>query len=362
MSSAAAPRRRPNATGSPPNTTTPRPRPGAEPPTGRPADGVPLWQLVDFDRELTARQRADLEAALEASGLLDALVTAEDTPVAAGHSEGYLRASTPVGGPSLADLLRPDDPENLANAAAIPAARITAVLRSVAVTGDPDTGIPRIGPDGRYAAGVLAGAHTKEHAEYVGATARARRRAARIAACETLLAELAAQFDRVGARPGPYGRRPGRVRRRPRRAAPHHRHHAGPARARPGRGEAARHPRRRRRRPGLVRRVAWPPARSPSAPCAAPRPSTRIETDRVDAVETATRAFESAVRELAARRREHARQTRGRPRRAADRLERRRRGRGGGGGHRTRGAPPARRGGRETCRPCRRPSGPRRRR
>ncbi|MEU1569028.1 TIGR02680 family protein, partial [Streptomyces mirabilis] len=162
-----------------------------------PGDGVPLWRLVDFDDELTDHQRACLEAALEASGLLDALVTAEDTPVAAGHSEGYLRAGAPVSGPSLADLLRPENPGAPEGDAAIPATRITAVLRSVAVTGDLDTGTPQISADGRYAAGVLVGAHTKEHAEYVGATARARRRAARIAACETLLAELAAQIDEL---------------------------------------------------------------------------------------------------------------------------------------------------------------------
>ena len=101
-----------------------------------PGDGVPLWQLVDFASDLAEDQRAGLEAALEASGLLDALVTAEDTPVTAGHSDGYLRAGAPVSGPSLADLLRPED------GTAIPVPRITAVLRSVAVTGDLEAGVP----------------------------------------------------------------------------------------------------------------------------------------------------------------------------------------------------------------------------
>ncbi|WP_405817964.1 TIGR02680 family protein [Streptomyces sp. NBC_01390] len=268
-------------------------------------DGVPLWQLVAFDSELTDRQCADLEAALEASGLLDALVTAEDIPVAAGHSEGYLRADAPVNGPSLADLLRPEAPEG---DAAIPAARITAVLRSVAVTGDLDTGTPQISPDGRYAAGVLVGAHTKEHAEYVGATARARRRAARIAACEALLAELAAELDELG-------------REQSRTDAALDAYAAARA-ALPrttGITQALRELDRAAARLRATRDAADAAQGSYDesvAACSVAERALRrtaaeygIETERVDAVETATRAFEAAVRELAARRREHARQT-----------------------------------------------------
>ncbi|MEU9243156.1 TIGR02680 family protein [Streptomyces sp. NPDC048385] len=274
-----------------------------------PGDGIPLWRLVDFDDELTDRQRADLEAALEASGLLDALVTAEDTPVAAGHSEGYLRAGAPVSGPSLADLLRPDNPGNLEGAAALPtAARITAVLRSVTVTGDPGTSIPQIGPDGRYAAGVLVGAHTKEHAEYVGATARARRRATRIAACETLLAELAAQLEELA--------------RAQARADAALEAYAAARAALPrttGITQALRELDRAAARLRATRDAADAAQGSYDesvAACSVAERALRrtaaehaIETDRVDAVETATRAFETAVRELASRRREHARQS-----------------------------------------------------
>ncbi|MGW3654719.1 TIGR02680 family protein [Streptomyces sp. NPDC005151] len=149
---------------------------------------LPLWRLVDFADGLDDAGRAGVEAALEASGLLDALVTAEDHPQAAG--DGYLRATTPVDGPSLADLLRPE------TGTCIPAARITAVLESVAVS-DVAGASTAICPDGRYAAGILIGAHAKPHAEYVGATARMRRRAARIAACDTLLAELDTQLAEV---------------------------------------------------------------------------------------------------------------------------------------------------------------------
>ncbi len=276
-----------------------------------PGDGVPLCQLVDFDTALTPRQRADLEAALEASGLLDALVTAEDTPVTAGRSEGYLRAGAPVSGPSLADLLRPELPENPEATeyhAAIPATRIAAVLRSVAVTGDLDTGIPQISPDGRYAAGVLVGAHTKEHAEYVGATARARRRAARIAACETLLTELTAQLDEV-------------ARARVRADAALDAYAAARA-ALPrttGITQALRELDRAAARLLATRDAADASQASYDESVAAYSVAERalrrtaaehsIEIERVDAVETATRAFETAVRDLTARRREHARQT-----------------------------------------------------
>src|SRR6185312_7184791 len=42
--------------------------------------------------------------------------------------------------------------------------------------------------------GITAGHHHKEHAEYIGATARARRRAARIAECDAKLASLTTQI------------------------------------------------------------------------------------------------------------------------------------------------------------------------
>ena len=265
--------------------------------------GVPLWRLVDFNDHLTDRQRADLEAALEASGLLDALLTAEDAPVAAGHSEGWLRAGSPVSGPSLADLLHPEAGDTIPTAA-----RITAVLRSVAVTGDLDTRIPQISPDGRYAAGVLVGAHSKEHAEYVGATARARRRAARIAACETVLAELCAQLDELA-----------RAQARTDAALDGYAAARAALPRTTGITEALRELDRAAARLRATRDAADAAQGSydeSAAACSVAERALRrtaaehaIETDRVDAVETAIRAFETAARELAARRREHARQS-----------------------------------------------------
>ncbi|MFJ5219363.1 TIGR02680 family protein [Streptomyces sp. NPDC088354] len=286
----------------------------APPPArGRTADrtqrhGAPLWQLVDFTDDLSDSRRAGLEAALEASGLLDALITAEDTDVPAGCGDGYLRAGEPVSGPSLADLLRPED------GTALPAERITAVLRSVAIT----SGTPQISPDGRYAAGVLIGAHSKEHAEYVGATARERRRAARIAACEERIAELTAALDELA-----------RTRTRTESALEAW---ADARAALPRTGGITRALRELDRAAAALRatREAADTAQGSydeavAAGSAAHRALQRaaaehgIPADRTDAVETAVRAFEQAVRDLAARRREHTGQ-REAARAAADRL------------------------------------------
>jgi uncharacterized protein (TIGR02680 family) len=160
-------------------------------------DGAPLWRLVRFADGVGDAQAAALEAALEAAGMLDAWIAPDAREVTPGDSDAYLAPGAPVGGNSLADVLVPED------GTAVPAARVGAVLASVAVGGDLFSSPAVVGPDGRYSHGVTAGAHHKEHAEFIGATARARRRAARIAECEARIAELnevlAALRDRLEA-------------------------------------------------------------------------------------------------------------------------------------------------------------------
>jgi uncharacterized protein (TIGR02680 family) len=170
--------------------------PSAHP--GRTADrsarrGAPLWRLVRFADHVGEAQAAALEAALEATGMLDGWITPDVREVSPGDSEGYLVPGMPVTGASLADVLVPEED------APVPAARIAAVLASVALDGELFSAAAMIGADGRYSQGVTVGAHHKDHAEYIGATARARRRAARIAECEARIAklgELLAGLDR----------------------------------------------------------------------------------------------------------------------------------------------------------------------
>jgi hypothetical protein len=155
-------------------------------------EGAPLWRLVRFADGVTDEQGAALEAALEAAGMLDAWMSPDDHTVVAGDSDGYLLPGTEAAGASLADLLEPED------GTPVPAARIAAVLKSIAVTGEVGPGLAQVTTDGRYAQGVTVGAHHKEHAEYIGSVARERRRAARIAACEERIARRDGEIAESG--------------------------------------------------------------------------------------------------------------------------------------------------------------------
>ncbi|MFC4856689.1 TIGR02680 family protein [Actinophytocola glycyrrhizae] len=166
--------------------------------TGRP--GGPLWRLVRFADDVPADRAAAVEAALEAANLLDAWLQ-PDSVLDANGSDAHL-VPLPVGrrppGPTLADVLVPEDE------APVDAARIADVLSSVALaevvdaTGEPPV-FPAVSPRGGFAQGIQVGAHAKDHAEYIGATARARRRAARLAELDdriTTAAAVIAELDR----------------------------------------------------------------------------------------------------------------------------------------------------------------------
>ncbi len=145
--------------------------------------GAPLWRLVRFADGVSDVDSAGIEAALHAAGLLDAWVhpTGDETlaALAGGEHDAYLRAGEPVSGPSLADVLLAEAQE------AVPAKRIDAILASIALNE-----LTGVAPSGRWAQGSGLGGFGKDRCEYIGATARAARRAARIAECERRMAGL----------------------------------------------------------------------------------------------------------------------------------------------------------------------------
>jgi hypothetical protein len=115
--------------------------------------GGPFFRLVEFRPNLPALERAGLEAALHACGLLDAWVFPDgrigDPDL---HDIIASAPDTPVGGPCLAQLLRPADD------APVPAGVVENLLRAVTVAQEPKPGDSAlcVTTAGRWSAGILS--------------------------------------------------------------------------------------------------------------------------------------------------------------------------------------------------------------
>lgn len=143
--------------------------------------GAPLWRVVDFRREVDASARAGYEAALQASGLLDAWL----------HPDGRLEigpdgdvhfdlGGAKRGGKGLGAVLLPAiDPADPRAASLTP----ETVARALGAIGAaPDDGLSWVASDGRWRNGPVRGTWKKAAAEHLGAGARAAARQARLEA------------------------------------------------------------------------------------------------------------------------------------------------------------------------------------
>lgn len=152
--------------------------------------GAPLWALCDFREGVSDEARAGLEAALEASGLLDAWVTPDGRLLADGLYDTTAIVTDPVEGSSLAEVLEHAvDPEDV-RAAAVDPEVVGRILRGIGSERSPRG--PWVAANGRFSLGPLAGAAHKDAAEHVGHGAREQARRRRIA-------ELGVEIDHVGA-------------------------------------------------------------------------------------------------------------------------------------------------------------------
>jgi uncharacterized protein (TIGR02680 family) len=275
---------------------------------GRTADrtdvaGAPLWRLVRFAPGVNDTRAAAIEAALEASGMLDAWVSPDNHSrlLAEPGYDGYLVPGTAVAGPNLTDVLEPEDDTP------VPRELVTAILASVALDGSLFSHVAVIGVYGSYSQGIIAGRHRKEHAEYIGATARAHRRAARIAECDARIATLTTEIASLDERA--------------RAVADTLAAFADAGKDLPATGQIASAQREHNRAAGHLRsaRRADEQARasfdeSVAAVTVTERALRRVAADNAltpegaDQVEHATRRFEAAARDLEARHRERGRQ------------------------------------------------------
>ncbi|MDQ3579779.1 MAG: TIGR02680 family protein, partial [Actinomycetota bacterium] len=159
--------------------------------------GAPFYRLVDFASGLDGRAKAGLEAALQASGLLTAWVSA-DGSIPDFDTMAIVDGST-ADHPLSAALVPSVEPESTVSEGVV-----AALLAAVSYGGD-HSGLT-VWPDGRWRAGVLHGSTSKQDAEYVGAGAReaARKRAITelAAALETMRDQLTTAESELGKRTG----------------------------------------------------------------------------------------------------------------------------------------------------------------
>ncbi|QNP74808.1 TIGR02680 family protein [Streptomyces roseirectus] len=189
--------------GGQPGPTAPRTRtPGVR--DGVP--GAPLWRLVDFRDQVGAGERAGLEAALEASGLLDAWVCPDGTALRAQGHDVLLSPGDPLPGITLAEVLRPAVDHGDPRAAAVGERTVARLLAAIGL-GSGDFGDTWVAVDGRFRVGALTGSWSKPSAAYVGEGAREEARRARIAVLRDELGTLAGQLDAVAAERAEVARR-----------------------------------------------------------------------------------------------------------------------------------------------------------
>ncbi|PPJ10278.1 TIGR02680 family protein [Nocardia cyriacigeorgica] len=184
---------------------------------GRP--GAPLWQLVRFADDVPAEEAAGIESGLAAAGLLDAWVCAEADRPAEFDSESFLVPLPEPARPSgrtLADVLVVEDDSDTLE---VPRTEVAAVLASIALSdaatggivassvttapGDAGAAPSRpgqvsISASGHFRSGIQLGRHRKPHAEFIGTTARARRRELRLVELEQAI-EAATAAQRAAA-------------------------------------------------------------------------------------------------------------------------------------------------------------------
>lgn len=160
--------------------------PGWRTPRGESA--TPLWRLVDFRDDCEEQVRGGIEVALLASGILDALVM-PDGRFAGQDADVVLASGTLLEGRTLADVLVPVEETSVSTDV------ISRILRSVRLqesspafnAGPASTAV---GPDGGFKIALLEGRANVEPARFIGAAARERERAQRIAALNEALVML----------------------------------------------------------------------------------------------------------------------------------------------------------------------------
>ncbi|MFD7232486.1 TIGR02680 family protein, partial [Streptomyces sp. NPDC059881] len=138
--------------------------------------GAPLWRLIAFREGVPLPVQAAVEAALEASGLLDAWVSPYDGITLLGHdtrADAALAVTAP--GPTLLEVLRPEED------IPVPADTVIRILAGVAYGTTLPGGHPAaVSADGAWRLALATGTWSKLEPAHIGVLARQRARQRRI--------------------------------------------------------------------------------------------------------------------------------------------------------------------------------------
>lgn len=154
--------------------------------------GAPLWQLVDFRDDLDDQRRAGLEAALQASGLLDAWVQPDGRLLDADTLETILLPDATLT-QYLGMVLRPAIDPNNPRVEGIREETLAAILRSIGFN-DPARPI-NVCDDGHWRLGPMRGYWRKPQAELTGYGSRQAARQRRLTEIARQLSALAGELD-----------------------------------------------------------------------------------------------------------------------------------------------------------------------
>ncbi|MDW4903948.1 TIGR02680 family protein [Streptomyces sp. ADMS] len=171
-------------------TELPPPSPSTRTTVRTATAGAPLWRLVAFREGVPLPVQAAVEAALEASGLLDAWVSPYEGITLPGHdtrAEAALAVTAP--GPSLLEVLKPEE------AIPVPADTVTRILAGVAYGTSLPGGHPAaVSAHGAWRLSLATGSWSKPEPAHIGALARQRARRRRIGELSERIGEMNASL------------------------------------------------------------------------------------------------------------------------------------------------------------------------
>lgn len=143
-------------------------------------DGVPLWQVCDFQSGLSETQRAGLEAALESAGLLDALITPDGILTIPDACDTFISTAQSSFPDSNLNLwLRPSLLPNVPGSTALSPGAVERALHFIGTS--PKGGEHWVDLNGEWRLGPLKGRGQKRTAEHLGESAREATRRRRLA-------------------------------------------------------------------------------------------------------------------------------------------------------------------------------------